>query len=130
MSKFQFPRLTSQDEKIVREYCKLMEYEFLLDRKKKIAKIKAFDRSLYVIKAEVNGSIALIACKTSFDKQGNLVYDKPENIYLKYREAISERGIFPKELRGKILHFYRAIYGLAFFVPNHLSLCEYKKQEV
>lgn len=130
MSKFQFPALTSQDEKIVREYCKLMEYEFLLDRKKKIAKIKAFDRSLYVIKAEVNGSIALIACKTSFDKQGNLVYDKPENIYLKYREAISERCIFPKELKGKILHFYRAIYGLAFFVPNHLSLCEYKEQKV
>ncbi len=130
MSKFQFPRLTSQDEKIVREYCKLMEYEFLLDRKKKIAKIKAFDRSLYVIKAEVDGTTALIACKTSFDKQGNIVYDKPENIYLKYREAIAERAIFPKELKGKLLHFYRAIYGLAFFVPNHLSLCEYKEQAV
>lgn len=130
MSKFQFPALTSKDEKIIREYCKLMEYEFLLDRKKKIAKIKAFDRSLYVIKAEVNGSIALIACKTSFDKQGNLVYDKPENIYLKYREAIAERAIFGKELKGKILHFWRAIYGFAFFVPNHLSLCEYKEQKV
>ena len=129
MSKFEFPALTSQDEKIIREYCKLMDYQFICDRKKKIAKIKAFERSLYVVKAEVNGSIALIACKTSFDKQGNLVYDKPENIYLKYREAISERCIFPKELRGKILHFYRAIYGLAFFVPNHLSLCEYKEQK-
>lgn len=130
MSKFQFPRLTSQDEKIVREYCKLMDYEFICDRKKKIAKIKAFERSLYVVKAEVNGSIALIACKTSFDKEGNLVYDKPENIYLKYREAIAERAIFGKELKGKILHFWRAIYGFAFFVPNHLSLCEYKEQEV
>lgn len=127
MSKFKFPALTSQDEKIIREYCKLMDYEFICDRKKKIAKIKAFERSLYVVKAQIDGSTTLIACKTSFDKQGNLVYDKPENIYLKYREVIAERTIFPKELRGKILHFYRAIYGLAFFVPNHLSLCEYKE---
>jgi hypothetical protein len=130
MSKFQFPALTSQDEKIVREYCKLMEYEFLLNRKKKIAKIKAFEKSLYIVKAEVDGSIALLATKTSFDKQGNLVYDNPENIYLKYKEAVMERSIFGKELKGKILYFYRAIYGLAFFLKNELSLCEYKQQSL
>jgi hypothetical protein len=124
MSKFKFPALTSQDEKIIREYCKLMDYEFICDRKKKIAKIKAFERSLYVVKAQIDGLTTLIACKTSFDKKGNLVYDKPENIYLKYREAVSERPIFGKELKGKILHFWRAIYGFAFFVPNHLSLCD------
>ena len=130
MSKFIFPALTSTDEKIIREYCKLMDYEFIIDRKKKIAKIKAFERSLYVVKAEVNGSIALIACKTSFDKEGNIVYENAENIYLKYRETLAERAIFPKTLNGKILHFWRAIYGFAFFVPNHLSLCERKEQTV
>lgn len=129
MSKFEFPALTSQDEKIIREYCKLMDYEFICDRKKKIAKIKAFERSLYVVKTEIDGLTTLIACKTSFNKEGNLVYDKPENIYLKYREAIAERPIFGKELKGKILHFWRAIYGFAFFVPNHLSLCD-KEQTV
>lgn len=122
MSNFQFPNLTPRDKKIIKGYCSLMGYTSIIDEKNKIAKIMAFGKSMYIVKHELdNGMVALLACKTAFDKQGNLVYKYTENLYIKYKEAYEMKGAFGKEIKGNVLNFYRLLFGLPYFFENHLN---------
>ena len=101
MSKFKFPDLTPEDEKIIKAYCKMMGYQSVIDRKNRIAKIKCEAKSVYIVKIMYKGKIVLGTAKTSIDSNGNLKYEKFENLYVKYQEAMSIQKMLPP-LTGKV----------------------------
>jgi len=120
MSKFQFPNLSPEDEKIIKSYCKMMGYVSVIDRKNRIAKIKYENKSVYIVKIVYKGKIVLGTAKTSIDSNGNLRYEKFENLYVKYTEALSIQKMLPP-LTGKVDIFVKAIFGLAYFLEPKLK---------
>ena len=120
MSKFQFPDLSPEDEKIIKSYCKMMGYQSIIDKKNRIAKIRFENKSVYIVKIIYKGKIVLGTAKTSIDNNGNLKYEKFENLYVKYEEARRIQKMLPT-LSGKVDIFVKAVFGLAYFLEPKLK---------
>lgn len=98
----------------------MMGYTSIIDRKNKQAKIKFEERSVYIVKTIYKGKIVLGTAKTKIGPDGKIVYEKFENLYVKYKDALWIKSLCP-DVHGKIQGFFQAVFGLAYFCEQKIK---------
>lgn len=97
MSKFEFPDLDKVDITLIKEYCRIMGYKSIIDRKKGYAKITNGIQSMYIVKAQQGDKVVLGFAKTKSTSNG-VVFIRFQSLYFLLEQAKSFQHHFvPQE---------------------------------